>query len=134
MTAPGHRTSSRRAPSPLGTPLTLSLLVVVVLATFGSFGAGFGVLQTCTDLYSYRDVEESTLADLPDLGNPCASAESWVNTGWAVQGVLLVVGLVLAGLTRWGVRSSAVRWACWLLGPSSIALLILTTSLAHGSY
>ncbi len=119
---------------PPRTPLTLSLVVVLTLATFGSFATGFGVLQTCTDLYSYPDVEESTLADLPDLGNPCAAAEAWVNTGWGVQGVLLVVGVVLAVLTRRGVRSPAVRWGGRLLGPLSIALLIATTSLANTSY
>lgn len=83
---------------------------------------------------SYPDAEESTLADLDDLGDPCAAAESWVNTGWAMQGVLLLVGLVLAVVTRWGVRSRAVHRAGSLLGPLSLALLILTTSLANGSY
>src|SRR5688572_28668535 len=52
---PGRHVTApnRRAPAPLGTPLTLSLVVVLVLATFGSFATGFGVLQTCTDLYGY---------------------------------------------------------------------------------
>ncbi|MBJ7453488.1 MAG: hypothetical protein JHC71_15620 [Blastococcus sp.] len=119
MTAP-----LRRAPSPLGTPLTFSLVVVLVLATFGVFATGFGALQTCTDLYG----------DTATGGDPCAAAESWVNRGWAVQGVLLIVGLVLAVLTRRGIRSRTVRWAGRLLGPVSIALLITTTSLANASY
>ena len=54
--------------------------------------------------------------------------------GWAAQGVLLIVGLVLAVLTRRGVRSRTVRWGGRLLGPVSIALLITTTSLANASY
>jgi hypothetical protein len=115
---------SRSAPSPLGTPLTLSLVVVLVLATFGSLSASFGVLQTCTDLFSC-----SVTGCLP-----CATAASWVETGWALQGGLLLVGLALAVLTRRGVRSRTVRPGGWLLGPVSIALLIATTSLANASY
>jgi hypothetical protein len=118
----------RRAPSPLGTPLTLSLVVVLVLATFGGFAAGFGVLQTCSDLYGTA-IENETIE-----GDPCAAAESWVNRGWALQGVLLLVGLGLALLARRGVAARAVGWAGWLLGPVSIALLIATTSMANGSY
>jgi hypothetical protein len=117
-------TSPRRAPSPIGTPLTLSLVVVFVLATFGSLSASFGVMQTCTDAFS---CEITTC-------RPCVAAASWVNTGWAVQGALLIAGLVLAALTRRGVGPRTVRWGAWLLGPVSIALLIATTSLANASY
>jgi hypothetical protein len=45
-----------------------------------------------------------------------------------VQGVLLLVGVVLT------VRPRTVRLAAWLLGPSSIALMIATTVLAVRSY
>ena len=119
MTAP-----NRHPPTPLGTPLTLSLVVVVALATFGSFSLGFGVMQTCTDLFS------CTVTTC----RPCVTAASWVETGWAVQGVLLLVGVALAVLARRGIAPHAVRWGGWLLGPVSIALLIATTSLAHGSF
>ncbi|MGY2129437.1 hypothetical protein [Blastococcus sp. SYSU DS0617] len=105
-------------------PLTLSLTVVLVLATFGGFGAAFGVLQTCTDMYSCTVTE----------CRPCTTAAAWVKAGWAVQGVLLLAGLVLAVLARRGVATRAVGRAGWLLGPGSIALLIATTSLAHSSF
>lgn len=112
------------APSPLGTPLTLSLLVVVVLATIGGFGTSFGVMTDCTNTF------DCTVTRC----RPCATAASWLETGWAVQGVLLLVGLVLALLAWLRVGPRAVLWACRLLGPVSIALLIATTWLAKASF
>jgi hypothetical protein len=115
---------SRRAPSPLGTPLTLSLVVVAVLATYGGFGTSFGVMTICTNTYSCEITE----------CRPCASASSWLEVGWAVQGVLLLVGVTLAVLARRGIAAPAVRRAGWLLGPVSLALMIATTSLANSSF
>jgi hypothetical protein len=37
------------------TPLLVTLLVVLPLATIGSFGAAFGVMTQCTDDYSCTD-------------------------------------------------------------------------------
>ena len=77
MTAP-----LRRAPTPLGTPLTLSLVVVLVLATFGSFATGFGVLQTCTDLNSYPNVEEAPSPTSPPSGTRARPP----SPGWSEAG------------------------------------------------
>lgn len=101
MTAP-----RRRAPAPLGAPLSLSLVIVVVLVTFGGFSTSFGVMQTCTDAFS---CEITTC-------RPCVTAASWVEVGWAVQGALLTVGLVLAVLTRRGSARARCDGAagCWV--------------------
>jgi uncharacterized membrane protein len=114
----------RRAPSPLGTPLHFSLVVVLALATLGGFGTSFGVMTNCTNTYGCTATE----------CRPCATASSWLEVGWAVQGVLVLVGIALAVLALRGVRSSPVRWAGWLLGPVGLALMIGTTTLANSSF
>ncbi|RBY75142.1 hypothetical protein DQ239_17510 [Blastococcus sp. TF02-09] len=123
-TGSAGRRPRRRPPRPLGTPLSLSLVVVIALATFGGFSTSFGVMTDCTNTFSCSVTE----------CRPCVGAASWLEADWKVQGVLLLIGLVLAVLTRRGVRSRVVRWAGWLLGPVSIALMIATTSLATSSF
>jgi hypothetical protein len=114
----------RRPPPSVSRPLAISLAVVLVLVTFGGFGTHFGVMQSCTDTYS------CTITGC----RPCATTATWLDAGWAVQGVLLLVGVVLTVLAMRGVRPRAVRLAAWLLGPASIALVIATTVLAVRSY
>lgn len=95
-----------------------------MLATFGGFATSFGVMTDCTTTY-YCSVTEC---------RPCASASSWLEVGWAVQGGLLVVGLVLAVLALRGVASRVVRPAGRLLGPVSLALFIATTAMANSTF
>jgi hypothetical protein len=115
-----------RPPPPVRLPLVISLAVVLVLvlATLGGFATHFGVMQSCTDTY------RCTVTRC----RPCATTATWLDAGWAVQGVLLLVGVVLTVLAMSGVRPRTVRLAAWLLGPASIALMIATTVLAAHSY
>jgi len=113
-----------RRPSSVGRPLGISFAVILVLATFGGFATTFGVMQSCTDAFSCTVTRCS----------PCATTATWLDVGWAVQGVLLLVGVLLTVLARRGVRPRAVWLAAWVLGPASIALLITTTVLATRSY
>jgi hypothetical protein len=106
------------------TPLGISLAVVAVLATVGSFGAGFGVMTACTDEYSCTETTCS----------PCATASTWLAWGWAAQGLLLIVAVVLAVLGARRRDLHTVRWLAWVLAPLSIALFLLTTWQASGSY
>ena len=117
-------TALRRPPPPVRLPLAISLAVVLVLATFGGFATHFGVMQSCTDTFS------CTITGC----RPCATTATWLDAGWAVQGVLLLVGVVLTVLGMRGVRPRTVRLAASLLGPGSIALMIATTVLAVRSY
>jgi hypothetical protein len=114
----------RRPPPTVSRPLTISLAVVLVLATFVGFGTRFGVMQSCTDTFS------CTITGC----RPCATTATWLDAGWLAQGVLLLVGAVLTVLALRGVWPRAVRRAAWLLGPASIGLMIATTVLAVRSY
>ena len=105
-------------------PLTLSLLVVLFLATFGSFAAGFGTMTSCTNTFSCTSTGCS----------PCATAASWLAGGWIAQGVLLVAGLVLAVLAARRVRPTAVRRAALVLGPLAVLLFVVTTTVAGSSF
>jgi hypothetical protein len=99
--------------------LGVSLAVVLFLATLGSFGAGFGVMTDCTDTHG------CTVTGCA----PCRAANSWLTAGWLAQGGLLLAGVVLAVLAARR-RLRAVRLGALLLGPSSIALFVVTTALA----
>jgi hypothetical protein len=98
-------------------PLLASLSVVLVLATIGSFGVGFGVLTDCTDTYRCTVTACS----------PCAATSSWLTAGWIGQGVLLLVGVVLAVIAARRVALRGVRVAALVLGPLSIAVIVVTT-------
>jgi hypothetical protein len=113
-----------RPPPPVRLPLVISLAVVLALATFGGFAIHFGVMQSCTDTSSCSTTRCT----------PCATTATWLDAGWAAQGVLLLVGVVLTVLAVRGVRPRTVRLAAWLLGPASIALMLATTVLAARSY
>ena len=114
-----------RRPSPaVRLPLGISLAVVLLLATIGSFAVGFGVMTGCTNTYSCTTVS----------CRPCAATSTWLSVGWAVQGVLLVVAVTLTVLGVRGIRLHAVRLGAWLLGSVSIALMAGTTWLAVRSY
>ncbi|MCA0146973.1 hypothetical protein [Blastococcus sp. LR1] len=103
-------------------PLAISLAVVLFLATFGSFGAGFGIMTDCTNTFSCTETACS----------PCATADTWLTGGWIAQGVLLAAGAVLALLaTR---RPRPVRQAALLLGPLAAALFAVTTTMATSSF
>ena len=117
-------TAPHRPPSSVGRPLGISFAVVLVLATFGGFATSFGLMQSCTDGFNCTATSCS----------PCTTTATWLDVGWAVQGVLLLVGVVLIVLARRLVQPRAVRLAAWVLGPASIALLIATTVLAARSY
>jgi hypothetical protein len=97
--------------------LPASLFIVLVLATFGSFGAGFGLMTACTNAYN------CTITDC----DPCSARNTWLEVGWAAQGVLLALGVVLGVLgLRWG-RVPALRRSALLLGPVSVVLFVVTT-------
>ena len=102
------------------TPLGISMAVVGLLATIGSFGAGFGVMTDCTNTYS------CTTMGCP----PCGTTSAWLNAGWIGQGVLLLGGIVLAVLAARGRRTGTVRAAALVLGPLAIGLFVATTALA----
>jgi hypothetical protein len=117
---PSRRTAARVPGWSVTTALRASLAVVLLLGTLGSFGVGFGLMTRCTDTYS------CTATGCP----PCATTNAWLTAGWAGQGLLLLIGLVLAVLASRHVRPPAVRVAALLLAPVSIALLVATTALA----
>ncbi|SET73935.1 hypothetical protein [Geodermatophilus poikilotrophus] len=118
MTPPGHASGVR--PWTVWTPLGVALAVVLFLATVGSVGVGFGVMTDCTNTYS------CTSTGCP----PCGTTSAWLTAGWIGQGVLLLVGSVLAVLAVRRRRLPAVRVAALALTPVSIALVVVTTALA----
>jgi hypothetical protein len=116
-TTPGGRTTGRW-------PLLVAVLVPLALGTIVVLGAGFGILSACTDTYS-----------CPTTGcAPCRPASTWLNGGWAVQGVLLVAGLVLAVLARGGRKNSWPRAAGLAIAGLSVVTAAGTTALAIASY
>lgn len=117
-----HPTEDR--PRTVWTPLFWSLLVVLFIATFGSFSAAFGIGSTCTNEYSCT----------VDTCRPCRTAVEWLLTGWAAQGILLIAGLMLALLGALRIMQRTFRISALLLGPASIGLFIFTTSLALRSF
>src|SRR4051812_36407096 len=90
-----------RAPRGRGIQRWPAALAVVMppLATVVMFGVGFGVLNACTDTFS------CTVTGCA----PCRPASSWLNGGWATQGVLLIAAVVLAVAARRGLRPATVR-------------------------
>ncbi len=100
--------------------MSVSLAVVLSLATIGSFAAGFGVMTGCTNTYG------CTTVSCP----PCTTTSTWLNVGWTAQGVLLVLGVALTVLGARRIQLRAVRSAALLLGPVSIGLFTVTTWLA----
>jgi hypothetical protein len=103
----------------------VSLAVIVVVATLGSFAAGFGVMTDCTSTYSCTDTGCS----------PCATAQAWLTSGWVLQGVLLLLGTGLAVLgARGGIRARQVRLVALLLAAVSVGLFALTTGVAGSSF
>ncbi|RBY92351.1 hypothetical protein DQ244_08790 [Blastococcus sp. TBT05-19] len=111
-------------PPDVRTPLRISLAVVLLLATFGSFGAGFGIMTDCTNTFSCTVTSCS----------PCATADGWLTGGWIAQGVLLLAGVVLAVLSARRVRLPAVRRAALVLGPLAAVLFVVTTTVATTSF
>ncbi|WP_104524299.1 hypothetical protein [Blastococcus atacamensis] len=105
-------------------PLARSLLVALLLATFGSSGAGFGVMTDCTNTFSCTSTDCS----------PCAAATSWLTGGWIAQGVLLGAGVVLAVLAARRVRMPVVRRAALVLGPLAAVVFVATTTVATTSF
>ena len=105
-------------------PLIVSLAVVLGLATFGGFAAGFGVMTDCTNTYS------CTVTDC----RPCQAADTWLDVGWIAQGVLLLVGAVLAVLGGRRIQPRAVRLGALALGAVSVTLFAATTFLAVRSF
>ena len=116
-TAPGGRTTGQR-------PVLLAVLVPLVLGTVVVFGAGFGILSACTDTYSCTTTGCA----------PCRPASTWLNGGWAVQGVLLGAGLVLAVLPRRGRGAGSLRPAALTIAGLSLVTAAVTTALAIASY
>jgi hypothetical protein len=57
-----------------------------------------------------------------------------LNIGWAIQGVLLLIGAALAVLGARRLHLRAVRQGALLLGSASILLFAVTTSLADLSF
>ena len=105
-------------------PLIGSLVLVLFLSTLGSFGASFGVMTNCTNTYGCTTTS----------CGPCGATSTWLNVGWAVQGVLLLSGAALAVLGALRIHLRAVRLGALLLGPMSIVLFAATTWLAVRSF
>src|SRR4051812_12927835 len=95
-------------------PVVLAVVVPLLLGTVVVFGVGFGVLTACTDTYS------CTVTGCA----PCRPASSWLNGGWATQGVLLVAAVVLAVTARRGRRPAAVRTAGLAIAGLSVLALV----------
>jgi hypothetical protein len=122
MTAPGHPSPVR--PWTVWTPLGVALAVVLFLATVGSLGVGFGVMTGCTNTHGCTSTGCT----------PCATTSAWLTAGWIGQGVLLLVGVGLAVLAARRVALRGVRVAALVLGPLSVALIVVTTVLAIFRY
>ena len=123
MTVSAHE----RAATPSGAvwpPLIGSLALVLFLATLGSFTASFGVMTDCTNTYSCTNTS----------CRPCSATSTWLTVGWAVHGVLLLIGTALAGLGARRIHVRAVRLGALLLGPTSIVLFAVTTAMAVRSF
>ena len=101
-----------------------SLAVVLFFATLGSPGMGFGVLTSCTNTYDCSITSCS----------PCRTALNWSEIGWATQGVLLLVGVMLAFLGALRIVQRSFRISALLLGPVSVLLFVVTTALAVSSF
>jgi hypothetical protein len=106
------------------TPLTISLVVVLLLATVGSFGAAFGTLTDCTTTFGCTET----------ACPPCATASSWLTRGWIAQGVLLLAGVAPAVLAARRLRPAAVRRGALGLASLAAVLFVLTTTMAATSY
>src|SRR3954471_14927140 len=117
VTSPGAPTIGRA-------PLVLAIVVPLLLGTVVVFGVGFGVLTACTDTYN------CTVTGCA----PCRPASSWLNGGWAAQGVLLIAAVVLAVGARRGLRPATVRTAGLTIAGLSVLVLVVTTALAVNSY
>ena len=102
------------------TALGVSLAVALFLATFGSLGVGFGVMTGCTNTYGCTS--SGCL--------PCKTTEAWLIAGWIGQGVLLAAGVALVVLAALRRLPRTVRRGALALGPSSVALFVVTTALA----
>lgn len=107
-------------PQEVWATLRASLAVVLLVATIGSFGAGFGVMTSCTNTYSCTVTNCS----------PCATTYAWLNAGWIGQGALLLVGVALTVLAARRIRLREVRAAALVLAPVSVALIVATTTAA----
>jgi hypothetical protein len=105
-------------------PLRLALAVTLLLATFGSFAAGFGGMTACTNDNS---------CSVPDCA-PCATANDWFMAGWAGQGLLLLAAGALALLAGRRVRPAAIRLTALWLTALSLTLFVVTTVLAQRSF
>ena len=112
---PAPRDPAAVRPWTLWTPVGLALAVVLFLATIGGLGVGFGVMTGCTNTHGCTSTGCT----------PCATTSAWLTAGWIGQGVLLLVGSVLAVLAVRRRRLPAVRVAALALTPVSIALVVL---------
>ena len=104
--------------------VALALTVTFLLATFGGFGLGVGVMTACTNDYSCTAT----------VCAPCATANTWVTAGWAAQAVLFGVAVVLAVLASPRVRPRAVTAVAQAVPSLGLALLVLAGVLASASY
>jgi hypothetical protein len=104
--------------------LRLALAVTFLLATVGSFAAGFGGMTACTD---------DNRCGVTDCA-PCATAYDWFTAGWAGQGLLLLAAGALALLSARRVRPPAIRMTALGLTALSLTLFVVTTVLAQRSF
>ena len=121
---PARRDPAAVRPWTVWTPVGLALAVVLLLATVGSLGVGFGVMTSCTNTHSCTSTGCA----------PCATTSAWLTAGWVGQSVLLLAagGLVVLAARRR--RPHAVRTAALVLTALSVALVVSTTALALAAH
>ena len=102
----------------------LALAVSFLLATFGGFGLGLGVMTACTNDYSCTVT----------VCAPCATADNWVLAGWGAQAVLFGVAVVLGVLAAVRVRPRVVKVAAQSVPLLGLALLVAAYVLANLSF
>ena len=106
-------------------PSVLAGLVAAVLGSVGWWGAGFGVISSCTDHFSC----------VIDTCAPCATANYWIDAGAIGQWIFVIGAFVLLMLgmkrPRW---RPVVVIASIAIMPLSIAWINISSNIALHSF
>lgn len=105
--------------------VTVTLVLTLILGTFGWLGTAFGIGSNCTDRF---DCASGSCA-------PCATAHTWVTAGGIGQWALATATVTILALgirhPRW--RQPATITASTLI-PASIAWFAISTAIAQHSF